>query len=348
MNQISTRKLFYRVNYTFKALAFVFVILLFNTETFSQKLDSDDVLDLVNCPLKKLDNIMHKKGFVYAGRENFHDSVAIVFNQRKPDSTRKQVLYFQVYNCGLISFQTTSIDEISQIKNALISDHYFFDEKVKGDTNLFQKKDMVVSFSSRPVDSVILYSCQVHRQNLPKLKDISFGEDLLQFKSHEYLATIFGENNVKKDQFILSANKTVPCTVLFPHTKMEAVFIWGDGNNYRKLVAVRIGGDPQTRLSLQFPSSIEQNSWQFKNGLYVGMSLQELQQFNTHSVRSASSYSRFVQNNETSAVNNTALVLSCLNCGDSQYVKADFNNLPDVAEERKIYLSTIILFTNEK
>lgn len=329
-------------------MAFAIAFLFLNIQAHSQKFDADDILDLVNCPLKKLDNVMHKKGFVYGGRENFHDSAAIVFHQRKPDSTRKEILYFQVFNCGLINFQTTSLEEITQIKNILINDHYFFDTKAKGDTNLFQKKDMVVSFSAKPVDSVILYSCQVHRQILPKLKEISFGEDLLKFKSHEYLAAVFGDENVKKDQFILSASKTVPCTVLFPHTKMEAVFIWEDGNNYRKLVAVRIGGDPQTKLSLQYPSSIEQNTWQFKNGLYVGMSLQELQQFNTHSVRSASSYSRFVQNNETSSVNNTALVLSCLNCGDSQYVKADFNNLPDVAEERKIYLSTIILFSNEK
>jgi hypothetical protein len=331
-----------------KAFAFVFAFFIFSTQAYCQKFDADDILDLVNCPLKKIDNVMHKKGFVYGGRENFHDSAAIVFNQRKPDSTRKQVYYFQVYNCGLINFQTTSLDEISQIKNELIKDNYFFDTKSKSDTNLFQKKDMVVSFASQPLDSVILYSCQIHRQYLPKLKDISFGEDLLKFNSHEYLLTVFGAENVKKDQFILSSSKTVPCTVLFPHTKMEAVFIWQDGSNYRKLVAVRIGGDPQTKLSLQYPSSIEQNTWQFKNGLYVGMSLQELQQFNTHSVRSATSYSRFVQNNETSSVNNTALVLSCLNCGDSQYVKADFNNLPDVAEERKIYLSTIILFTSEK
>lgn len=348
MSQISTLEIIYYRKYFFKAAFIVVSILFFNIPGYSQKLDADDILDLVNCPLKKLDNTMHKKGFVYGGRENYHDSAAIVFNQRKPDSTRKQIHYFQVYNCGLINFQTTSLDEISQIKEVLIKDHYFFDAKSKTDTSLFQKGDMVVSFTSHPEDSVILYSCQVHKQILPKLKDISFGEDLLQFKSHEYLATVFGAQNVKKDLFILSAHKTVPCTVLFPHTRMEAVFIWEDGNNYRKLVAVRIGGDPQTQLSLQYPSSIEQNTWQFKNGLYVGMSLQELQQFNTHTVHSASSYGRFVQNNETSSVNNTALVLSCLNCGDSQYVKADFNNLPDVAEERKIYLSTIILFSNEK
>ncbi|HEU0064459.1 MAG TPA: hypothetical protein VFQ58_05490 [Flavisolibacter sp.] len=332
--------------YLFLKITFSSILLLIFSNAFSQKISTEEILNLVSCPLKKLDNVMHRKGFVYNGRINYHDSSAIIFGQRKPDSTRKQIEYFQLNNCSLINFQTTSPDEVAGIKTKLISEGYFYDEK--SDTNLFQKSEMVISFKSKPVDSVILYTVSIHRKNLPQLKEISYAEDLLQLTSHEYLCTVFGATNVKKDQFIISSHKTVPCTVLFPHTRMEVVFIWEDGNNYRKLAAVRIGGDPQTRLSLQYPSSIEQNTWQFKNGLYIGMSLQELRQFNTHNSQNANSYSRFVQHNETSAVNNTALVLSCLNCGDSQYVKADFNHLPDAAEERKIYLSTIILFTSEK
>ncbi|HEV7621007.1 MAG TPA: hypothetical protein VGO09_04705, partial [Flavisolibacter sp.] len=70
-------------------------ILVFTFSTvFSQKISTEEILNLVSCPLKKLDNVMHRRGFVYNGRINYHDTSAIIFGQRKPDSTRKQIEYF--------------------------------------------------------------------------------------------------------------------------------------------------------------------------------------------------------------------------------------------------------------
>jgi hypothetical protein len=193
----------------------------------------------------------------------------------------------------------------------------------------------------------------LERKELPKAKDIFFAEDLQSVSSHEYLCFLFGEANVAKDVFYYSATETNKCSILFPNTNSEVVFIWGDETNYRNPAFLMIGGNSKTNSSSNFNKAVEQNAWRSKQGVYPGMSLAELQNLNGKEVRF---YSWDLEQGGMLVPKNTGqldfdrlnIVLSCLNCNESgfQQVNTIASNKA-VLENKKIYVSTMIILPEE-
>ncbi|MFN2439233.1 MAG: hypothetical protein ABR503_08530, partial [Chitinophagaceae bacterium] len=81
---------------------------------------------------------------------------------------------------------------------------------------------------------------------------------------------VFGAANVKKDVFYYSATETNKCSIVFPNTNREVVFIWNDESNYRNTAFLVIGGNSKTNISANFNQQIEQNAWHSKQGVYSG------------------------------------------------------------------------------
>ena len=73
------------------------------------------------------------------------------------------------------------------------------------------------------------------------MREIVFAEDLLTLDSHEFLVAAFGKGNVKEDWFYFTAENRKKCSVIFPNTSRQAIFIWEDEDNRREISFILIG-----------------------------------------------------------------------------------------------------------
>ena len=320
----------------------------------AQVISIDDLLHIAKTG-KRLDPFLKDFGFKPEGMVNNHDSLALQYSYVAPaplevDSTKppekifRQILKYRITGGEMVRFQTSLLREDIALLEELKNKGFSYTEN-KNDY-LFQKGSISVHSFSRIIDSNFLYTYEVYIKQLPKAESIVFAEDLFLLNSHEYLSAVYGPTNTKKDLFYLPGGKTTPCTVLFPNTKYEVVFVWADGPNYKNLLALRIGGDPKTKSLSGYQRSVEQNVWQSREGIYIGMSIRELKKLSERNIVTSNNF----KNNNGLPENYTGkmgLILGCMNCGGAQYLQADYRSVSTTLEEgRKIYISTMIFAGN--
>jgi hypothetical protein len=153
---------------------------------------------------------------------------------------------------------------------------------------------------------------------LPALESIRNAEDLLQFYSHEFLVSVFGEKNVIKDLYYFSEKEVTKCSVLFPHTNRQAVFIWGDEINLSGPIYLVIGGNLNTASNANYDKVVEENVWRSKDGIYSGMSLNDLIKLNNSDLNFYGKDSKFPfmvvpDNRGVLNFKKNRVVLGCLN-----------------------------------
>ncbi|MER3471098.1 MAG: hypothetical protein C4330_07145 [Chitinophagaceae bacterium] len=206
---------------------------------------------------------------------------------------------------------------------------------------LFQKEIISVIVTIEQKDSVTAYHFLLEQANLPKPKDFSYAEDLLQLTLHEYLISVFGQQNVLKDVFYFSEKDLTQCSVLFPNSNRTLVFVWKDEENYRDPSFLIVGGHIQTEKSMQFDNQIEQNVWRSNQGLYTGMSLSELQTLNGQDIKfygCKSDYAGAVMPQTKGKINfdRIGCVLNYLNCaGSANYQKPVVNSGDALSDDKK-------------
>src|SRR4029079_5314379 len=133
------------------------------------------------------------------------------------------------------AFNTSSIDEYMKGRDELKAMNFCFNPASDTGTTaplLFQRKAITVQTMVGKDEKAGLYTFLITRKEIPARAGIQYAEDLLRFDSHEYLVSCYGEINVKKDVYVFSANESKKCSVLFPNTDAQAVFIWEDEANY--------------------------------------------------------------------------------------------------------------------
>jgi hypothetical protein len=134
---------------------------------------------------------------------------------------------------------------------------------------LFQRKDIsVLANMIIEKDDDTLYSLAINQQVLPLPEDIQFAEDLLRFYSHEYLVSVFGKANVIRDIYYFSEKEVAKCSVLFPKTSRQAVFIWEDNINLCKPAYLIIGGNMNAGTITNYDGIISENVWKSKDDIY--------------------------------------------------------------------------------
>lgn len=251
-----------------------------------------------------------------------------------------------------ICFQTSSPTEFEELKKDIKNEGYTcYDET--GDLSkplLFQKANYTIKTSLEVKDSLSFYTLLIQKIQLPKPKDISFAEDLLKFNSHECLVSFFGEGNVVKDVFHYTDKEINKCSVLFPNTSREVIFMWKDEANYRVPAFLIVGGHLQTKGTSGFTRELTQNEWQSRQGVYSGMQLQELQKLNGDKINI---YSWKTERPGVLAptskglidFSRLSLVFNCLNCAEKEFLQTSsiINSENALADDRKIYVSTLII-----
>ena len=326
--------------------------------SFGQGFSAHALLETVTLPITKFDSYLLKKGFIYVRRSNQNDTIAKTYNfkgiakQKFTDSIKREIISFTGKPGFYFTYHTFSEGEYQKIIKGLKEEGFFCNlqkDSLPAASLLFQNKDLTVTISSQPVDTLTQYSFLMRKQTLPSPKEILFAEDLSVFDSHEYLRYYFGDKNVKKDIYYLSQNQVGKCSVLFSNTKQQVVFLWADETNNCKLEKIYIGGQLRTGSSLEYDKIVAENIWQLKSGIHAGMSLYSLRQlnesaFNFYGGNSANTGMVLKENTGKLDFTKAAIILGCMNCTDAASFKRSVINSDDAINEGLIlFVHTVIL-----
>ncbi len=290
----------------------------------------EDLLNVSSLTPKNSDEYLNKKGFSVKRRSLRDNQMGYsFFENKKPvsDSTpdvHRRIDMFQKGDAYYISLKTSSETEFADSRSRLKRMGFFWNGK---DSSLssplfFQKRTISVQAMIETKDDEQSYTITVKKKELPDPTSIQYADDLLAFDSHEYLVSRFGESNVKRDLYYFSEKESKRCSVLFPNTSDQAVFIWDDENNYQKLSYILIGGLLSTPGAVQYTGSFGQNRWMMKSGVYAGMRIRDLLKLNANDFEfygNNSEYSLMVEPKVTGNINFKwmGVMLNCFNCDRS-------------------------------
>ncbi len=293
-----------------------------------QFMTGDDLIKLTSLPKQKLQDYLLKQGFLRADQSMRGDTAVQSFelttkkSVQLDDCAYRYAEEISINNTSGITYNTSSYDEYISILNDLKKKGFYTDGPDENNSYLYQKDDMTVRPANRTDDTLTYYSLFIKKDLLPSPKNIQYAEDFLGFQSHANLEFVFGRKNVQKDVYYFSDSDVVRCSVLFPNTNRQVIFIWKDELNRCNLSHLLIGSSLRAKGSDKLDNPVSENIWTLRNGLHPNMSLSELIRVNNADVRFYgwnSQYPGIVVPTRNGNIDfkNTGVILSCLNCGSS-------------------------------
>lgn len=306
------------------------VVLLVTSNLHSQKFSAKDFLFASSLPEKKFENYLSKKKFIPSGSRSKNDTILNIYSSKEKKNKKdtlqikRSIEAFQTKSSLSFTYFTSLKDEYAENLKALKEAGFYCGNENDTTAILFQKKNLSVlaGFNPEPGGDT-LYSLFFNHQELPSPEKILFAEDLLQFYSHEYLVSVFGQKNAIKDLYYFSEKEISKCTVLFPKTSRQAVFIWEDQENFCKPSSLIIGGNTNTGGSANYDGVIDENVWHSKEGVYSGMSLHSLMKLNGtgfkfYGKNTTAPYMIVPENTGSLNFKTNRILLGCLNPTSSQ------------------------------
>ena len=341
-------------------LLIIFIFTVVNS-LWSQSFSTDDLIDLANTPLTGIDHFMKKKGFQVATSSSdsaAHEARYIIHLKKKSryDGPERIVDISMGTDCKYFSLYTSSPAEYIDGKKYLVKSGFFYDKtRNAGDTTamLFQKGNVDIEATPRFTDDTVVSYCFTLKQKKIPSK-IRYAEDLLQFDSHEFLASFFGEQNVKKDRYYFSEKELRKCSVLFSGTRYQVVFIWKDQDNLDDLLYIVVPHQLPTESGRDNNNVMGSNEWQFKNGIYPGMNIKELLRLNEKDFGifgNKSELAYMVKPAEEGKINfrKTVVVLSCSSCDDIKIFNQDeVSALDIVKKDVPMYVNDVLIYPTDK
>lgn len=312
----------------------------------AQAFDARDLAGMLEQSRPKLEVQLSKKGFRKTGLDLPLTFTKVV----RKDSTEivRTIRIAETSPEASLEYQTSSEDEFRQLQNQLQKEGFRY--AAEASPQLYQKNNLTVRCQQQKKDDRTFYCLQLQQQQLPRAKDVLFAEDLLQLKAEAHLVTVFGQENVKTESISFSEAVTRRCSILFPNTSRQAVFVWNDEVNLREVSLVIIG--EQVGSSTQ---SMKLPDWRSRQGVYCGMSLQEIQRMNGEAVRFYNWHTESAgcltpQNKGALDFERVKTVFSCLNCDNqpSRNNAVIINSQDALGDQQKVYVSTLLLFPEKK
>ncbi len=276
-----------------RGLFFLFTCLV-AFEINGQQFSAGDLLFASCFTAKKFDNYIAKKKFLPSGSRIDNGQMVHVYNLKPPKRRKKDkdtlIEVRKIETCQAkddfsYTFFTSSRSDYTESLQDLREEGFFCgNENDTGTAMLFQKR-LITIHVNRIIDPELdtLYSFCFQEAKLPLPEEVEFAEDLLKFKSHQYLVSMFGEKNVIKDVYYFSEKEVSRCSVVFPKTARQAVFIWEDEANLINPQYVIVGGNMRFGSVSDYDGVIIENAWSSKEGIYSGMSLASLLKLNGNS-----------------------------------------------------------------
>jgi len=318
----------------------------------AQVIDLKMVNGLLRLDQPRLEKHLGKKGFKRT--VGFTDNTA--FTKTKKEKSGYITRSFEITPAGAgynLTYKTTSQQEYIELKKELESSGFYHSAILNNTgSTLYQKKELVLNCYSERADSTLFYVVTANKKPIPKPKDIVFAEDLLQLGSHEYLTEAFGAQNVKKDIFPLSLTESKKCTIIFPNTSRQAIFLWNDEENLRDISFIIIGEQLNSDKNM---NAVRLSNWRSNQGVYCGMSLREVENLNKEPIsfynwRTESA--GFLAPKNKGVIDFTKLkpVFNCMNC-NFLYVDAGVDIIQSnfsINENQKVYVASFVVLPEKK
>ncbi|OSZ80562.1 hypothetical protein CAP36_04740 [Chitinophagaceae bacterium IBVUCB2] len=308
----------------------------------AQLLKVEDLLVISSVSPKNLNSHMSKKGFSpmpYYVNDTIKATAFIRKSKEKKATLLSNVPVVEVFNDEQTDYYTlylTSAKEYLEGCTRLKNSGFYSNDKL--DTNgsiVFQKNNIVIHAGRDTTTEKKGFSFLLQKKKMPAPDQVKFAEDLLQFTSHEYLVAFFGSRNVKKDVYYFSETELKQCSVLFPNTEQQAIFIWKDEDKLSQISYIVISGISPAVNSSSYQGSVSQNKWTLRNGIYSSMSVKELWDlnggdFSFHGRQSEYSFMVPPSNKGNIDFQKTGLTLGCLNCNGSALLDQEKINASEV------------------
>jgi hypothetical protein len=339
-------------------LLFILLLIFAPGYAHSQSFDVNDLISMAYLPSKDVNHFMNKRGFIPVSGEQDTVSVLGSFMSRPPrkKKTVRPKLSLELINKGnskFIAFHTSSLEDFRQGEARLIKTGFFYDTRadmVKDSSMLFQKRNISVEATMTIKDSLPEYTFMLEQKALPDITNIKYAEDLLVFTSHEYLVSFFGEENVKKDQYYFSEKELKKCSVLFAGSNRQIVFVWDDENNLNHLAYILVSNTSPIAGAKRSNELLTRNEWRLHNGMYPGMSIEDLIKLNESDFQIYGNQSELAYMVKPGGVGKidfkkTAVLMSCRGCNnDTHFDSPELRARDIVRQDFPMYVFDIILY----
>jgi hypothetical protein len=317
----------------------------------AQSVSLRDITAMLDLNTPKLEAHLQKKGYrrTYTFTNGERPLLSFIRQEHKEKDTilRSFTLEAQAKYTG-IEYETSSAEEYNELTEQLKQEG-FASTQQRAEPTFFQKQNITIETGRRSSEDVQLYTLHIKKASLPHAKDVHFAEDLLGITSQQYLIQVFGKENVKEDVFYFSEKETNKCSVIFPNTRYEAIFVWNDEQNLKDISFIVIGGRLGAKEQTDGVNQVMHNGWASKQGIYCGMGLQEVQQLNKSAVRfynwrtDQAGYTT-KENKGVIDFNKIGIVFNCLNCnyvpvGNEKVVASQ----QALDAEQKVFVTTFLV-----
>ncbi len=332
-----------------KTLLYVFLLVQLQGETQKTDFSFQSLVGFTNASNDQFETYIARKGFKQIPATNDSN---VFYKKYKKKSIEKLIKKYDKDHGDSIVYQTTWIQEFLELNRELQNAGY---ATSKGDMvmndvfSVYQKKNITIRPRIKKEENKTLYSFIIEKKDLPQAREIVHADDLLKLTSHEYLAAVFGANNVKKDIFYFSEKEVNKCSILFPYTSMQAIFIWKDEINNRDISLLIIGGQFSSGNSMNY-RTVEQSKWRTLSGIYQGMSLKELYQLNKNDISFygwESEEGGFVVPEKQGQIDfkKTGIKLTCLDCNEDQYYSDSgiITSSAVLKENRRVFVTALVI-----
>ena len=252
----------------------------------AQSFDVGDLITLSTLPNTSVGHFMNKKGFIISDKPTEKDTVGVTYiikvkRGKKDTSMLRSINMYEAYGSKYFILHTLVPEDFTNGKSSLIKSGFFNGDKKdtgKISSSVFQKGSISIQAFSEITDSITHYTFTLRNKIIPD--SIRFAEDLLQFDSHEYLVSYFGEKNVKKDRYFFSEKELRKCSVIFSGTRRQVLFVWGDQQNLNNLEYIIVTNELPTEGAAENNPLSADNVWKLKNGIHTGIQLRDLLRIN--------------------------------------------------------------------
>lgn len=292
----------------------------------------NDLVAIANASSKNVDDYLSKRGFVSGQNSGFANQPSSLFIKKVVDSVSyyQSVEMFEKNGSLFYALHTTSKSDVAKGFSWLRTNQFSGPDSAtirKGIPVFFQKKEMVIRIDSSAGEEGLIYTFTLEKIKTPPAASVRYAEDLLQFSSHQVLVSYFGEKNVRIDSY-LGDDEVKPCSVVFPNTNKQALFVWNDATSMSDLSYVLISGVLPTDEGLKYHTKIPENQWELKSGVYSNMSLRELIKLNGEDFNFFGTQSEFAFSVEPKVTGDVdfkkvGVVLGCLNCISDTFMKKE-------------------------
>ncbi len=306
-----------------------------------QSFTINELVNIASLQSKDINSYLKKKGYVLY--ENNSDSIfsSAVFleriNKKNPEPDRSISLRFAA-DLKCVTYTTASLSEFQQCRQNIVKAGFFYDtlkDITKVPSLVFQKANITIEDTKTITDDIPQYTFTVKQRMVPST--LRYAEDLLQFDSHQFLVSFFGEANVKKDMYYLTDVELKKCSVLFSGTSRQVVFVWNNDSYLSDLLYIIVTNKLPTKGGEESNPLPGNNQWQLKNGIYPGMALKDLLKinevdFDIYGNRSELAF--LIKPNDQGKINfkKTAVMLTCHGCYDDKIFDQKLVSALDVAK----------------